>query len=43
MIETISLMLIAALSAPLIALTAVLLYLLVVGISGVWWALKGND
>ncbi|MDR6955084.1 hypothetical protein J2X65_004463 [Ancylobacter sp. 3268] len=43
MIETISLILIAVLAVPLIALAAVLLYLLLVGVSGVWWALKGND
>ncbi|MFD2141863.1 hypothetical protein [Ancylobacter oerskovii] len=43
MIETMSLILIGLLSVPLVALAAVLLYLLIVGVSGVWWALKGND
>ncbi|GLK86165.1 hypothetical protein [Ancylobacter defluvii] len=43
MIETMSLILIAVLAVPLIALAAVLLYLLLIGVGGVWWALKGND
>ncbi|WP_281419103.1 hypothetical protein [Ancylobacter sonchi] len=42
MIGIVSLALIAVLSVPLIALTAVLLYLLLVGIRGAWWALKGD-
>lgn len=43
MTDVIAMVLTVLLAVPLAALSAVLTYLLAVGASGIWWALKGND